>query len=101
MTDRSLILCPSRVSLNRILTSIHGEDVKERVKTFDVKAALGKNRLFINTGEAFFLFCMKPLTCYFLKLANELIMAEVSAYRPGIVIVTTTISVAGDVRQDA
>ncbi|MBK7733702.1 MAG: glycosyltransferase [Bacteroidales bacterium] len=87
MTDRSLILCPSRVSLNRILTSIL-EKMSGEVKTFDVKAALGKNRLFINTRVKRFSYSVRNRwDRYFLKLANELIMAEVSAYRPGIVIV--------------
>jgi len=87
MIEKSLILCPARVSLNRILTSILKEFSGE-LATFDVKAALGRNRLFVNTKMRRFSYGVRGRwDRYFLKLANELIMSEISRYKPGLVMV--------------
>ncbi|MBE0674533.1 MAG: glycosyltransferase family 1 protein [Bacteroidales bacterium] len=83
----SLILCPARISLNRILTSILG-NFSGDVATFDVGSAIGRNRLFVNTQMRRFSYGIRNRwDAWFLKLANEYILNEVSVYKPGLVMV--------------
>lgn len=87
MIEKSLILCPERISLNRILTSIL-INVSGDVATYDVGSAIGRNRLFVNTQMRRFSYGIRNRwDAWFLKLANEFILNEVSMYKPGLVIV--------------
>lgn len=87
MIEKSLILCPARISLNRILTSILA-GLSGEVTTFDVGSAIGRNRLFVNTQMRRFSYGVRNRwDTYFLRLANEYILNEVSRCKPGLVMV--------------
>ncbi len=87
MIEKSLILCPARISLNRILTSIL-VNLSGDVATFDVGSEIGKNRLFVNTQMRRFSYGFRSRwESYFLKLANEYILNEIARYKPGLVLV--------------
>jgi glycosyltransferase involved in cell wall biosynthesis len=87
MIEKSLILCPARISLNRILTSILA-NFSGDVATFDVGSAIGKNRLFVNTKMRRLSYGIRNRwDTYFLYLANEYILNEIYGYKPGLVMV--------------
>lgn len=87
MIEKSLILCPERISLNRILKSIL-VNFSGDVATFDVGSALGRNRLFVNTQMRRFSYSVRNRwDAYFVKLANTLILDEIMRYKPGLVMV--------------
>lgn len=87
MIEKSLILCPERISLNRILTSIL-INFSGEVANFDVGSAIGRNKLFVNTQVRRFSYGIRNRwDAWFLKLANEYIINEVSRYKPGLVMV--------------
>ncbi len=87
MIEKSLILCPERISLNRIMTSILA-GFSGKVTTFDVGSAIGRNRLFVNTQMRRFSYGVRNRwDTYFLRLANEYILGEVSRSGPDLVMV--------------
>lgn len=87
MIEKSLLLCPERISLNRILTSIL-DNFSGDVATFDVGSAIGRNRLFINTQMRRFSYAVRSRwETYFLRQANEYILDKISEYKPDLVMV--------------
>jgi glycosyltransferase involved in cell wall biosynthesis len=87
MIEKSLILCPARISLNRIFTSIL-VNLSDEVSTFDVSSSLGRNRLFVNTKIRRFSYAVRSRwDSYFLRQANEYILERISVYKPGLVMV--------------
>ncbi len=87
MFEKSLILCPSRISLNRIFTAVLG-NLSDEVKTFDVNSEIGRRRLTVNTRMRRFPYGIRNRwDSYFFRLANEYILNEISLHRPGLVLV--------------
>lgn len=87
MIEKALVLCPDRISLGRILS----ETLKQfsgEVVNFDVKSAIGHNRIIINTQMRRLSYRFRNLwERYFLKLANNLILDEVKRIKPDLVLV--------------
>jgi hypothetical protein len=87
MIEKALVLCPDRISLGQILN----ETLKEfsgEVVNFDVKAAIGRNSIIINTQVRRLSYRFRSLwDRYFLKLANGLILEEVNRIKPDLVLV--------------
>ncbi|MBN2666413.1 MAG: hypothetical protein JXR67_07870, partial [Bacteroidales bacterium] len=87
MFEKSLILCPSRISLNRIFTSVLA-NLSDEVTTFDVSSEIGQRRLTVNTGMRRFPYGIRNRwDSYFLRLANEHIINKISVLKPGLVLV--------------
>jgi glycosyltransferase involved in cell wall biosynthesis len=87
MIKRSLILCPEKISLDYIFSSIL-RVFSQEVKIFDVNDALGKNRLYVNTKMRRLPYGIRNhWDNYFLRLANEYLFNEISRLRPELVLV--------------
>lgn len=87
MIEKSLLLCPARISLNRILSSVLA-GLSGEVASFDVCSSIGRKRLYVNTKMRRFSYSVRNRwDTYFLRLANEYILGEVSSRRPGLVMV--------------
>jgi len=87
MAEKSLILCPGRVSVVKLLSAVLSRFSGE-VRTYDVKSALGSNRLFVNTQMRRMSYGVRSRwDRYFLRQANDLIMSEIEAYSPDLVLV--------------
>lgn len=87
MIEKSLLLCPARISLNRILSSVLA-GLSGEVASFDVCSSIGRRRLYVNTKMRRFSYAVRNRwDTYFLRLANEYILSEVTSRRPGLVMV--------------
>ncbi len=87
MFEKTLILCPARISLNRIFTSVLA-NLSDEVKTYDVSSEIGRRRLTVNTRMRRFPYGIRNRwDSYFFRLANELIINEISIQRPDLVLV--------------
>ena len=87
MIEKSLILCPGRVSVGSIFNTVL-EKFSGEVRNFDVKSVIGRNRLFINTQMRRFSYNIRNYwDKYFLRLANEYILTEVAQFKPELVLV--------------
>lgn len=87
MIEKSLILGPGRVSVVKLLSSVL-EKFSGDLRTYDVKSYLGKNRLFVNTQMRRLSYGIRNRwDNHFLRLANDLIMQEIRAYSPDLVLV--------------
>lgn len=87
MFEKALILCPKRYSISNLLNSILSR-LSSTARVYDINESIGHDKLWLH-AQMFRLpgKIRRRWERYFLRLANESLLKEISEYQPDLVLV--------------